>query len=87
MIANEEKEGWHYLEVQKQALLHGITSKHNSDFQCLNCLYSFRKENKDKSHVKVCKNGDFCGIAMPSEKDKILEFNQYMKSDNIWIFN
>ena len=27
------------------------------------------------------KNKYFCGIAMPSEKDNILEFNQYMKSD------
>ena len=24
---------------------------------------------------------DFFGIVMPSEKDNILEFNQYMKSD------
>ena len=26
---------------------------------------------------------DFCGIVMPSERDKILEFNQYMKSDKM----
>ena len=32
---------------------------------------------------KLCKNKDICGIAMPSDKDKILEFNQYMKSDKI----
>ena len=50
-------------------------------FYCLNCLHSFRKENKLKSHEKVCKNKDFCGIKMPSEKDNILEFNQYMQSD------
>ena len=25
----------------------------------------------------------FLGIVMPSEKDNILEFNQYMKSDKI----
>ena len=36
---------------------------------------------------KYVKNKVFCGNVMPSEKDKILEFNQYMKSDNIWIFN
>ena len=24
---------------------------------------------------------DLCGVVMPSEKDNILEFNQYMKSD------
>ena len=57
--------------------------KHDGDFYCLNCLHSFRTENKLKSHEKVCKNKDFCGIVMPSEKDNILEFNQYMKSDKI----
>ena len=65
------------------ALLHGITSKHKGDFYCLNCLHSFRTENKLKPHEKVCKNKGFCGIVMPSEMDKILEFNQYMKSDTM----
>ena len=51
-------------------------------FYCLNCLYSFRTENKLRSHDKVCKNKDFCGIVMPSEKD-ILEFNQFIKSDKM----
>ena len=49
----------------------------------MNCLHSFRTENKLKSHEKVCKNKDFGGIAMPSERDKILEFNHYMISDKI----
>ena len=47
----------------------------------MNCLNSFKTENKLRSHEIVCKNKDFCGI--PSEKDKILEFNQYMKPDKI----
>ena len=64
-------------------LLRGLTSKHPGDFYCLNCLHSFRTENKLKSHEKVCKNKDFCGIVMSSEKDNILEFNQYMKSDKL----
>ena len=47
MIPNEEKEGWHYLAVKKlSALLHGITSKHEDGCYCLNCLHSFRTENK-----------------------------------------
>ena len=29
-----------------------------------------------KSHEKVCKSKDSCGIVMPSEKDKVLEFDQ-----------
>ena len=57
----------------------GITSKYHGGFYCLNCLHSFRTENKIKYHKKVYKNKDFCGI--PSDKDKILELIQYMKSD------
>ena len=53
----------------------------------MNCLHSFRAENKLKSQEKVCKNKDFCGILISSEKDNILElnryFNQYMKSDKM----
>ena len=72
MIPNEEKEGWHYLTVKKlSALPRGITSKDDGDFYCLNCLHSFRAENKLKSHEKVCKNKDFCGIALASEKDNV----------------
>ena len=40
-------------------------------FYCLNCLRSFRTENKLKSHEKVCTNKDFCGIVVPSEKGYI----------------
>ena len=54
-----------------------------SGFYCLNSLDSFRTENKFKSHEKVSKNTDFCGIEVPSEKGKILEFNQYMKLDKM----
>ena len=79
MIPNEEKERWHYHAVKN--CLAGITSKHHSDFYCINCLHSFRTENKLRSNEKLCKNKDFFGIVMPSEKDNILEFNQYMKSD------
>ena len=64
-------------------LLRRITSKHHGYFYCLNCLHSFRTENKLKSHEKVCKNKDFCGIVMPTEKNQILKFNQYMKSDKM----
>ena len=64
------------------ALLHGITFDFVA-FYCLNCLHSFRTESKLKSHEKVRKNKDFCGIVIPSEKNSIFEFNQYMKLDKI----
>ena len=80
MIPNIE--GWHYLAVKKlSALLRGITPKHQGDFYCLNCFHSFTTENKCASHEKVCENKDFCNVIMPSEDTKILEFNQYQKSD------
>ena len=73
MISNQKKESWHYLAVKELSiLLREITSKHHGNFHCLNCLYSFRTKNKLKYHEKVCKNKDFCGIVMSSEKDNIL---------------
>ena len=80
MISNREK--WHYLTVKKlSALLRGITSKNNGDFYCLNFLNSFRTKNKLESHKGVCENKEFYNVVMPSEYTKILEFNQYQKSD------
>ena len=64
MIPN--REGCHYLEIKKSALLRGITSKHHSDFCCVNCLQSFVKE-------------DFCSIIMPFEDTQISKLSQ--KSD------
>ena len=46
MIPNQEKDR-HYLTVKKlSALLREITSKRDGDFYCLNCLHSFRTENR-----------------------------------------
>ena len=49
------------------------------------CFHCFRTENKLKSHKKGCKNKDFCNIAMPYEDTKILEVDQYQKSDKAQI--
>ena len=66
---------------QLSALLGGILSKHRGDFYCLNCLHSFTTEknlNCIKNYVKI---KIFKNILMPSEDTKILEFNQFKKSD------
>ena len=76
MIPNKQKEGWNYLEIKKKI------SNHKGDFDCLNCLNSFRTE-KLKIHEKICKNKDFCEVEISSEKNIILSFNQYMKSDKM----
>ena len=49
----------YYVAVKKlSVLLRRITSKHQGDFYCLNCLRSFSTENKRESHKKVCENKD-----------------------------
>ena len=35
-----------------------------------------------KEKLESHKNKDFCNVVMPSEDTKILQFNQYKKSDN-----
>ena len=80
MVPNGE--GWHYLAVIRlSTLLKRITSKNNGNFYSLIYLRSFRTKNKPVSHNKVSENKDFCNMIMPSEGTKILEFNQYEKSD------
>ena len=39
--------------------------------------------NSDLMNNQICKNEDLCEVSMTSEKDKILEFKQYMKSDKM----
>ena len=50
------------------ALYFKITSKHDGDFHCLNCLHSFSTKNKLKEHENVCTNHDYCYIKMPKEE-------------------
>ena len=45
------------------------------DSYCLNCLHSYRTENKLKKHENVCKNCDYCYVKMPEEYNKILKDN------------
>ena len=45
---------WHYLTIKNiSRLLRGITSNHNGDYYCLNCLHSYRTKSKFKKHEKV----------------------------------
>ena len=81
IISNGEQQ-WHYLGVKNlSALLRGITAKYQSDFYCLKCIHYFSTKKKLQSHKRVCENKDFRNIIMPSDDTKILEFDQYQKSD------
>ena len=61
-------------------LLRGITSNHNGDINCLNCLHSYRTKSKLKKHEKICKNHDFCHQKMPHAKNNISESKPGKKS-------
>ena len=59
MITDNKK--WHYLAVNKfSALLKGITAKHDGDFYCLNCFYSFTSRDALEKHEIVWKDHDYC---------------------------
>ena len=46
-MINDKTINWHCLVVKRiSGLLRGITSRHNGDFYCLNCLHSYTTENK-----------------------------------------
>ena len=44
-------------------------------------IVSIVLKSKLKSHMKVCGNKKFCNVLMSPEDTKILELNQYGKSD------
>ena len=80
MITDDGKK-WHYLAVKSIcALLRGITSNHNGDFYCLNCLHSYRTKEKFEKYEKVCDNHDYCYVKMPNSFEKILKCNSGEKS-------
>ena len=56
-------------------------STHHGDFYCLSRPHFITTEDKRVSHKKVCANKDFCNVIVTFEDTKILEFNQYQKSD------
>ena len=65
------------------AFLGEISSKNNVDFYCLSHLHSSRTENILAPHKKVCESEDFYNMVIPSEDTKLLDFNQYQKSDKV----
>ena len=79
MISDGQK--WHYLLVKNLSrLLRRITSNHKEDFYCLNCLDSYRTENKLEAHKKICENHDYCYIEMPTKNNNIIKYSHGEKS-------
>ena len=83
MVQNEKRSMSLSCSKKLLALLRKRTSKNNCDFHCLNCLHSFRIQNKLKSHKNTCENKGLFGIVIPSERKNILEFSQYVKPNKM----
>ena len=81
LMITDGSTNWHYLAIKNiSGLLGGITSNHNGDFYCLNCLHSYRTKSKLKKHEKICKNHDFCNLKMSDADNNILESKPRKKS-------
>ena len=46
-----------------------------------NAFIFSQQKKKIESHKIVCENKECCNVIMPSEDTKIVEFDQYQKSD------
>ena len=78
MITGGKKQ--HYLAVKSLSkLLRQITSNHNGNFYCLNCLHSYRTKEKLKKHEKVSNNHDYCYVKMPKEYEKNIKIQSKRK--------
>ena len=62
------------------ALFREITSNHDGDFYCLNCIHSYSTEKKVKKHKRECNDHDYCYVEMPNEYNKIVQYNHGEKS-------
>ena len=50
--------------------LRGITSNYVEAFYCLNCFYSYSKENKLIKHEKVYNDHDYCYVEILNKETK-----------------
>ena len=82
MITDDEQEHeWHCFAVKRlKRSSRRSTSNHDGDCYCLNCLYSFRKDNALKEHKNLCNNHDYCEPLMPKEGKNIVKYNPGEKS-------
>ena len=74
-MITQNQNNWHYITIKNQSrLFRGITSIHNGDFCCLNCLHSYGTDNALKRHERLCNNHDYCEVKMPTEGKNILKY-------------
>ena len=75
MISNKQYE-YHYLAVKSlKRLCRGATSNHDGDFYYMNCLHSFRTNNRLKEHERLCESHKPCELIMLNEGKNIIKYN------------
>ena len=80
-LKSERTEGGFKCPIRSLSrLFNGITSNHNRDFYCLNCLHSFKTDNALEKHERLCDNNDYCSVEMPTQFNKILKYSYGEKS-------
>ena len=86
---SDEIDKWHYIALKSiptddgfnrpirslSALFSGIISNNNGDFYCLDCLHSFRTDNKLKKHKRLFNSHDYCHVDMPTDDNNTLKHN------------
>ena len=71
---------YHYIAVKNLSRqCRNITSNHNGDKYCLNCLHSFPSK-KSLEQQKICHNHGHCQIFMPKEGKNLRKYNSGEKS-------
>lgn len=81
LMIHNNKNHWHYLAVKSLSrLCRGVTLSNHGDFFCLNCLHSFRTENRLKEHEILCEDHSYCRPILPSEGKDILQYISGEKS-------
>ena len=81
---NNVKIDLNVLHDKKEKISAAYVSKHNSNREKQVILLMIPNVEKQWHYLAVkmlCENKDFCNLIMPSKDTRILEFNQYQKSD------
>ena len=81
LMITDNENNWHYVAVKSiSRLCRGVTSNHNGDFYCRNCLHPYRTDNALKNHERLCNHHDHCGLKMSVEGKNILKHRSQGKS-------
>ena len=84
LMITDNENNWHYVAVKSVSrLCRGVTSNHNGDFYCRNCLHPYRTDNSLKKHERLSNHHDHCGLKMPVEGKNILKHRSQGKSLHI----